>query len=83
MDFPVATSRRPSSSCWAPARLSASAITRLTSQWQDATERDLSGVDYVYLWVDGIHLKVRLDQEKLCLLVMIGVRADTARNWSP
>ena len=26
--------------------------------------------DYVYLWVDGIHLKVRLDQEKLCLLVM-------------
>jgi putative transposase len=26
--------------------------------------------------VDGIHLKVRLEQEKLCLLVMIGVRAD-------
>ena len=38
--------------------------------------RDLSGTDYVYLWVDGIHLKVRLAQEKLCLLVMIGVRAD-------
>ena len=37
---------------------------------------DLSGTDYVYLWVDGIHLKVRLDQEKLCLLVMLGVRAD-------
>jgi len=33
-------------------------------------------VDFVYLWVDGIHLKVRLEQEKLCLLVMIGVRAD-------
>jgi putative transposase len=30
----------------------------------------------VYLWVDGIHLKVRLEQEKLCLLVMIGVRGD-------
>ena len=62
------------------AGLSASAITRLTGQWQDEAksfqERDLSGVDYVYLWVDGIHLKVRLDQEKLCLLVMIGVRAD-------
>lgn len=28
------------------------------------------------MWVDGIHLKVRLEQEKLCLLVMIGVRAD-------
>jgi putative transposase len=62
------------------AGLSASTITRLTSQWQDEArafaERDLSCVDYVYLWVDGIHLKVRLDQEKLCLLVMIGVRAD-------
>ena len=33
-------------------------------------------MDFVYLWVDGIHLKVRLEQEKLCLLVMIGVRAD-------
>jgi hypothetical protein len=62
------------------AGLSASTITRLTSQWQDQArafnDRDLSGVDYVYLWVDGIHLKVRLEQEKLCLLVMIGVRAD-------
>ena len=62
------------------AGLSASAITRLTTQWQDEAkgfaERDLSASDYVYLWVDGIHLKVRLEQEKLCLLVMIGVRAD-------
>ncbi|BCQ07277.1 IS256 family transposase [Mycobacterium heckeshornense] len=60
--------------------LSASTITRLTAQWQDEAAafggRDLSGVDFVYLWVDGIHLKVRLEQEKLCLLVMIGVRAD-------
>jgi transposase-like protein len=62
------------------AGLSATSITRLTSQWQDEARtfaaRDLSGSDYVYLWVDGIHLKVRLDQEKLCLLVMLGVRAD-------
>jgi putative transposase len=62
------------------AGLSAASITRLTSQWQDEAKtfaaRDLSGTDYVYLWVDGIHLKVRLEQEKLCLLVMIGVRAD-------
>lgn len=62
------------------AGLSATTITRLTSQWQDEARafaaRDLSGTDYVYLWVDGIHLKVRLDQEKLCLLVMLGVRAD-------
>jgi len=62
------------------AGLSATTITRLTSQWQDEAkafgDRDLSGTDYVYLWVDGIHLKVRLEQTKLCLLVMIGVRAD-------
>ena len=38
--------------------------------------RDLSQADYVYLWVDGIHLGIRLDEGKLCLLVMIGVRAD-------
>jgi len=60
--------------------LSAASISRLTAQWQDEAtafgRRDLSGSDYVYLWVDGIHLKVRLDQQKLCLLVMIGVRAD-------
>ncbi len=60
--------------------LSASTVTRLTTQWQEEAKafavRDLSQVDYVYLWVDGIHLKVRLEQEKLCLLVMIGVRAD-------
>jgi putative transposase len=62
------------------AGLSATSITRLTAQWQDEAKtfqvRDLSGTDYVYLWVDGIHLKVRLEQQKLCLLVMIGVRAD-------
>jgi len=62
------------------AGLSASSITRLTTRWQDEASafarRDLSQADYVYLWVDGIHLKVRLEQEKLCLLVMIGVRAD-------
>ncbi len=62
------------------AGLSPASITRLTAQWQDEAkafgQRDLSQVDYVYLWVDGIHLKVRLEQEKLCLLVMLGVRAD-------
>ena len=62
------------------AGLSASTVTRLTAQWQDdATafgKRSLADSDYVYCWVDGIHLKVRLEQDKVCLLVMIGVRAD-------
>ena len=60
--------------------LSASTVTRLTETWKAEAgafgERDLSGVDFVYLWADGIHVNVRLDETKLCLLVLIGVRAD-------
>jgi transposase-like protein len=60
--------------------LSAAVITKLTEQWKAEqhafTERDLSTVDYVYLWADGIHVNIRLEEHKLCLLVMIGVRAD-------
>jgi transposase-like protein len=62
------------------AGLSASVITRLTQTWQDEQRafaaRDLAGVDYVYLWADGIHVNIRLEEHKLCLLVLIGVRAD-------
>jgi transposase-like protein len=62
------------------AGLSAPVITKLTETWkveQHAfSQRDLSGVDYVYLWADGIHVNIRLEEHKLCLLVMIGVRAD-------
>jgi len=62
------------------AGLSAATVNRLTAQWQDEAAtfntRSLAEVDYVYCWVDGIHLKVRLEQDKVCLLVMIGVRAD-------
>src|SRR6476646_4510049 len=59
-------------------------ITRLTAQWQDDAEafskRSLKDTDYVYVWVDGIHLKIRLEQDKVCLLVMIGVRADGTKE---
>ena len=51
------------------AGLSATSITRLTAQWQDEAKafgkRDLSSTDYVYLWVDGIQLKVRLESRRL------------------
>ena len=60
--------------------LSSSTITKLTETWKAEqrafADRDLSGVDYVYLWADGIHVNIRLEEDKLCLLVMIGVRAD-------
>jgi transposase-like protein len=62
------------------AGLSGPVITKLTEQWQAEQRafaaRDLSGADYVYLWADGIHVNIRLEEHKLCLLVMIGVRAD-------
>jgi len=62
------------------AGLSAAVITRLTETWKGEQRafaaRDLSGVDFVYLWADGIHVNIRLEEHKLCLLVMIGVRAD-------
>ncbi|MGF7235782.1 MAG: IS256 family transposase [Frankia sp.] len=62
------------------AGLSAATVTRLTTTWQDDyrafADRDLAGVDYVYVWADGIHVNVRLDEDKLCLLVLIGVRVD-------
>src|SRR4249920_1120826 len=62
------------------AGLSSSVITRMTQTWQAEQhafcQRDLSQVDYVYLWADGIHVNIRLEEHKLCLLVLIGVRAD-------
>jgi transposase-like protein len=63
-----------------PAGLPAAVITRLTETWKAGQRafaaRDLSGADYVYLRADGIHVNIRLEEHKLCLLVMIGVRAD-------
>src|SRR6478752_1877319 len=62
------------------AGLSAPVITKLTETWKaeqrSFSERDLSQADYVYLRADGIHVNIRLEEHKLCLLVMIGVRAD-------
>jgi putative transposase len=67
------------------AGLSPASITRLSEQWRAEREaferRDLSGTDYVYVWVDGIHTKVRLGQdERLCCLVMVGARLDGTKE---
>ena len=62
------------------AGLSASVITRLTTEWQKERDqfahRSLKDVDYVYLFADGIHFKVRLEEARLCALVIVGVRSD-------
>jgi transposase-like protein len=58
------------------AGLSASAIGRLKDGWLDEhttwQKRDLSAKRYVYIWADGIHLQARLEDEKQCILVLIG-----------
>jgi transposase-like protein len=64
--------------------LSPTTITRLTASWEAEyhawRRRDLHEVDYVYVWVDGVHFRVRLEADRLCTLVMIGVRADGTKE---
>ena len=66
------------------ADLSPATVTRLTVQWQADhaafLERDLSKLDYVYVWADGVHLRIRLGESKACVLVLIGVRADGTKE---
>src|SRR5512133_4372772 len=68
----------------AAAGLSASVITRLAAQWQAERHaflaRDLHDRDYVYCWADGIHFNIRLDEGRLCWLVIVGVRADGTKE---
>ncbi len=63
--------------------LSANVVVRLKQQWGDEYDawcrRDLTGKQYVYVWADGIHVKVRLEDDankKQCILVLIGATAD-------
>ena len=66
------------------AGLSPSVITRLTTSWQEERQRfagrSLADVDYVYCWADGVHFNVRLEEERLCCLVIVGVRADGTKE---
>jgi putative transposase len=66
------------------AGLSAPVITRLVAAWQADhqafCQRDLSDRDYVYCWADGVHFRVRLEQVRLCCLVIVGVRADGTKE---
>ena len=66
------------------AGLSPSAITRLTKAWTAEyaafRRRDLADRDYVYLWADGVHFTIRLEDERLCTLVLIGVRPDGTKE---
>jgi putative transposase len=66
------------------AGLSAAVITRLVAAWQAEYEtfcrRELADRDFVYIWADGVHFRVRLEQARLCCLVLVGVRADGTKE---
>src|SRR5262245_61139435 len=66
------------------AGLSATNIARLTNEWEAEyrafQQRSLADRDYVYVWVDGVHFNVRLEDDRLCTLAMIGVRADGTKE---
>jgi putative transposase len=66
------------------AGLSAAAVGRLLAAWQADYQafggRDLSDRDDVYVWADGIHFRVRLEQARLCCLVIVGARADGTKE---
>lgn len=60
--------------------LSATTVTRLKGVWEeeyrDWSKRSLEGKQYVYLWVDGIHFNIRLEEDRQCILVLMGATAD-------
>src|SRR6266852_7250056 len=62
--------------CWARTQLGCRR--RLTTCWEKEytafRRRDLTGREYVYVWVDGVHFNIRLADDRLCTLVMIGAR---------
>lgn len=60
--------------------LSASTVTRLKAGWEDEFQewnrRSLEGKQYVYLWADGVHFNIRLEEDRQCILVLMGATAD-------
>ena len=62
------------------AGLSATTITRLISTWQDDyqswSQRSLEGKQYVYVWADGVHFNIRLEEDRQCILVLMGATAE-------
>jgi len=63
--------------------LSPTTIARLTAEWEGEyrtfRKQDLSQQEFVYAFVDGVHFRVRLEDDRLCTLVMIGVRRDGSK----
>jgi len=64
--------------------LSPNVVVRLKAQWQEEyqawSQRSLADKEYVYLWVDGVHFNVRLEDERQCILVVMGATADGTKE---
>jgi transposase-like protein len=62
------------------AGFSATTITRLLSVWQEEyklwRKRSLAGKEYVYIWADGVYFNIRLEEDRLACLVIVGVLPD-------
>jgi transposase-like protein len=60
--------------------LSASTVVRLKSIWeeefQEWNQRSLEGKRYVYIWADGVHFNIRLEEDRQCILVLMGATED-------
>lgn len=60
--------------------LSAATVTRLKAVWEEDykqwSSRSLEGRDYVYVWADGIHTNIRLEEDRQCILVLMGATND-------
>jgi transposase-like protein len=64
--------------------LSSTTIARLTTSWKSEYEafrkRELSDEEYAYVWVDGVHFNIRLEDDRLCTLVVLGERKDGTKR---
>ena len=64
--------------------LSAANVSRLKNIWlnefNDWNKHSLADKNYCYIWVDGIHFNLRLEEERLCILVMLGVKEDGTKE---
>ena len=60
--------------------LSATTVVRLKKVWEeeclDWSKRSLADKHYVYIWVDGIHFNIRLEEDRQCILVVMGATED-------
>jgi putative transposase len=60
--------------------LSATTVTRLKSVWEEEfrewNERSLEGKQYLYVWADGVHFNIRLEEDRQCILVLMGATVE-------